>query len=53
MSGSAVQDIVCSDSSPNIYQTPGTNFSIPVIVCLDECDALLVFANGDQQKPCS
>jgi len=51
-SGQKIQDILCSKSSPNIYQAKGTKFSIPIIICLDQCDALLVDENDHQTHPC-
>ena len=36
------EDVVCYDSSTNCYDTHPT---IPVIVCLQQCDALIVYNN--------
>jgi len=48
------QDVVCIDSSPNIYEgdIPLPKFVIPIIVCLKQCESLVVFSNQTQIHTC-
>eukprot|EP01126_Amoeba_proteus_P054410 TRINITY_DN6695_c0_g1_i13.p1 TRINITY_DN6695_c0_g1~~TRINITY_DN6695_c0_g1_i13.p1 ORF type:complete len:384 (-),score=79.26 TRINITY_DN6695_c0_g1_i13:70-1221(-) len=50
--GNKKQDLMCVNSSPNIYQGNALFFSIPIVRCSYNCDVLLVDKNDNQTHLC-